>query len=99
MEKQRENQAPEEQLEHTVTIIGRVRKIKLDKGKKASDLIAAIKSKYKEDLANFSLNASTNVVLNAKTIKMNDKGELEENPILTRASTLSLMPQITGGHQ
>ena len=99
MEKQREDQAPEEQFEHTVTIIGKVRKIKLDKGKKTSDLIAAIKNKYKEDLANFSLNASTNIVLNGKTIKMDDEGKLAENPILVRASTLSLMPQITGGHQ
>lgn len=99
MEKQRENQKPDDNLKHTVTIMGRVKKIELPKNQRASDLIAAVKAKFKEELKNFPLNNKTNVVLNGKVIKMNENGELEENPILSRESTLSLMAQITGGIQ
>ena len=97
MEKQRDNQPQSNNLEHTVTIMGKVAKVKLEKGKKTSDLIAAIKNQFKAELQNFPLNNTTNVVLNGRVLKMNANGELEENPILAQASTLSLMPQITGG--
>lgn len=97
MEKQRDNQRQDNNLEHTVTIMGKAAKVKLGKGKKASDLIAAIKNQFQAELQNFPFNNTTNVVLNGKVLKMNAKGELEENPVLTQASTLSLMPQITGG--
>jgi|SRR3989344_658980 len=99
MEKQKESHSSEETLEHTVTIIGKVRKIRLEKNKRVADLIAAIRNKFREELKNFSFNNTTNVVLNGRVIKMNEKGELEENPILTKSSTISLMPQITGGDQ
>jgi len=99
VEKQREDRTLEGQTEHTVQIIGKNRKIKLGEGKRLSDLISAIKTKYKEELKGFSFNKSTSIVLNGKVIKMNENGELEENPILTKSSILSLMPQITGGTQ
>lgn len=97
MERERQDQSSEEQLEHTITVIGKVRKVKLAKGKKVNDLIAAVKTQFKEELKNFNFNATTNAVLNGRVIKMNEKGELVENPVLNQSSTLSLMPQITGG--
>ena len=98
MQKHRENQSQPEILEHTVTIIGKIRKVKLPKNKKVSDLLNALKSQHKESLGNFKFNSKTNVVLNGRVIKMDDKGELKEDPILTRVSTLSLTPQISGGN-
>ncbi len=97
MEKHKDNQPQEENDEHTVTVIGKAKRINLAKNSKASELIAALKSKYKEELKSFSFNNTTSVVLNGKVIKMNKDGELEEDPILTKSSTLSLMPQIAGG--
>ncbi|MDO8496561.1 MAG: hypothetical protein Q7S43_03915 [bacterium] len=99
MQKERENQSSEEQINPTVQIIGKNRKVNLDKGKRLSDLIAATKSKFKEELKGFPFNNSTSIVLNGKVIKMNENGELEENPIITESSILSLMPHITGGTQ
>lgn len=97
MEKEREKQSSEEQINPTVQIIGKNKKVKLAKGKRLSDLIAATKSQFKEELKGFPFNNSTSIVLNGKVIKMDKDGELEENPVITESSILSLMPQITGG--
>lgn len=100
MEKHRPSPPPKEKetLEHTVTIIGSLRKVKLEKNKRASDLLKTVRFQFKKELENFPFNSRTNVVLNGRTIKMSDKGELEEDPILTTVSTLSLVPQISGGN-
>lgn len=98
MEKHRQDPPKEETTEHTVTVIGQVRKIKLENSKRrASDLLNALKSKYKEELKTFPFNNTTSVTLNGRVIKMNDKGELEEDPILVKNSILTLTPQIAGG--
>lgn len=94
MEQQEEQPAAEEQFEHTVSILGDIKKVKLDQGKRLSDLLEEVKTKYKEELKTFSFE-QCNIVLNGKAV--NKSGELIENPVLSRASTLSLMPQITGG--
>ena len=99
MEKERNNSSTDETHEHTVTIMGKAKKISLSKDKrKVNDLLTELKKQYPNELKDFKFNHTISVVLNGKVVKMNDEGEIEGNPVLAESSVLSLMPQIAGGN-
>lgn len=94
MEKERENNPSDNMLEHTVLVAGGVKKIKLAKGKRLSDLIETIKSKYGEDVKELNFE-KCNIVVNGRSI---DQAEgVEDNPVLSKSSTITIMPTFTGG--
>lgn len=99
MEKEKDRSRPKDSS-HRVTVSGRAVTVKLPAGKnRVNDLLAELKNKYKDELKNFQFNKTVSVVLDGKAVTMNDKGEIEENPLLATSSTLTLMPKIQGGIQ
>ena len=102
MEKQRGNLNPDDnsepESECAVTIMSKTVSVKMkDKELRANDLIRELRVQHKDKVANFKFNSTVKAVLNGKPVKLNDRGEIEGNPIITEGATLVLIPNLAGG--
>lgn len=96
MEKERQRQddsgKKEVMLAHDFTVMGTPAKVTTPKGAKLSDVIKEfIRQHPGVDLSQYS------VMCNAKQIEKNTDGSLKEDPVLIKASVISLLKQIRGG--
>ncbi len=82
----------EETLTHDFTIMGTPFKVTAPKGATLSDVIKEFIRQHPDvNLSEYS------IMYNARQIDKNDDGTLKENPVLTKASVISLLKEIKGG--
>lgn len=91
-EREKSKSPSEEQLTHVVQVMGETFRISLPKGSTLKDLL----EKFKKDNPSKSLETVANVIVNNVPIEVK-KGELTYNPVLSQASAVTLVANITGG--
>lgn len=91
-EREKSKSSGEEQLTHVVQVMGETFRMTMPKGSTLKDLL----DKFKKEHPSKSLESVANVIVNNVPIEIK-KGELTYNPVLSQASAVTLVANITGG--
>lgn len=91
-QQQNSSKEKKELLTHDFTIMGTPFKVTVSKGAKLSDVMKEFMRQHPlAEIAEYS------IMCNARQIEKNKDGSLKEDPILMKASVISLLKKLSGG--